>query len=343
MHVTTLIVGQGLAGSLLARRMASHGTVAVVDPSEPNASRVAAGLMTPLTGRKFRLTPEYPALFNRARTAYRELGVFNPISVYRMFADAEQRAAGLVRATEPDCAPFIDRILDNSGRLDSGLTDAFGGVLMRGAWIDLPRLLDETRHWLADRYVESRVSSAEMLDGSEDVTWKGIVAERVVWCDGWRAMLPGGLWSDIPWEPAKGEALDLKSDVKEKPYVLNREGWALPLGDGRWRTGTNWDWSVQDEAPTAAQATKLLARYTGYFSQPTQCEVVGHVAGVRPCTRDNRPCIGQHLSRPRHFLLNGLGPRGTVWAPTAVDHLEQLIVNGIPVPTELSASRLKSS
>ena len=343
MRVATLIVGQGLAGSLLARRMAAHGTVAVVDPGEPNATQVAAGLMTPLTGRKFRLTSEYPALFERARAAYSELDVFNPISVYRMFADAEQRVAGLARAKESDCAPFIDRILDGSGQLDTGLTDVFGGVLMRGAWVDLPRLLDDTRHWLADRYVTRRVSPIEMLDGPRGVTWNDIEAERVVWCDGWRAMLPGGLWSDIPWEPAKGEALDLKSDVSNKPFVLNREGWALPLGDGRWRTGTNWEWSVQDEVPTAAQSAKLLARYTGYFSQPTKVEVVGHVAGVRPCTRDNRPCIGQHLSRPRHFLLNGLGPRGTVWAPTAVDHLEQLMVNGIPVPAELSVSRLKST
>jgi len=343
MRVATLIVGQGLAGSMLARRMAAHGAVAVVDPGAPNASQVAAGLMTPLTGRKFRLTPEYPALFERARSAYGDLGVFNPVSVYRMFVDAEQRAAGLARAGEPDSAPYIERVVDGRGRLDDDLADSFGGVLMRGAWIDLPRLLADTRGWLEGRYIPGRASVSEMSDGPEGVAWNGIVADRVVWCDGWRAMLPSGLWSDIPWEPAKGEALDLRSDVDAMPFVLNREGWALPLGDGRWRTGTNWDWSVQDEVPTAAQRAKLLARYEGYFSRPAKAEVVGHVAGVRPCTRDNRPCIGQHPSRPRHYLLNGLGPRGTVWAPTAVDHLEELMVKGIPVPAELAVSRLKSA
>lgn len=340
MRVQTLIVGQGLAGSLLARRMAETGSVAVVDPALPNATQVAAGLMTPLTGRKFRLTPEYPRLFARAQEVYRPMGVLNLMTVYRMFADAEQRAAGVARAAEPDCAPFVERVTDGAGHVDPGLTDVFGGVLMRGAWIDLPRLLTETHSWLGDRLVRDQVVAAEMEDTPDGVHWKGIRADRVIWCDGWRAMLAGGLWSDVPWQPAKGEALDLESDVADRAFVLNREGWALPLGSGRWRTGTNWDWSVQDEVPTEVQRDKLHARFTGYFTQTPSARVVGHVAGVRPCTRDNRPCVGQHTVRPQHFLLNGLGPRGTVWAPTATDALVALIFQGTPIPPELAVTRL---
>ena len=50
----------------------------------------------------------------------------------------------------------------------------------------------------------------------------------------------------------EGEVLDLRSDAPAKPFVLNREGWALPVGDGRWRTGTNWSWDDQGETPTTA-------------------------------------------------------------------------------------------
>jgi glycine/D-amino acid oxidase-like deaminating enzyme len=340
MRVGTLIVGQGLAGSLLARRLAESGSVLVVDPAESNASQVAAGLMTPLTGRKFRLTPEYPRLFARALEVYRPLGVLSTILVYRMFADAEQRCAGVARALDPDCAPFVDQVTDAAGQLDADLADSLGGVLMRGAWVDLPRLLEDSRAWLAGRLLRDRVVAREMEDCADSVRWKGIQADRVVWCDGWRAMLPGGLWSDVPWQPAKGEALDLVSDAPEKSFVLNREGWALPLGGGRWRTGTNWDWAVQDEIPTAAQREKLSARFVSYFAAAPTVDITGHVAGVRPCTRDNRPCVGQHATRTRHFLLNGLGPRGTVWAPTAIDALVGLMEGGTPVPAELAVGRL---
>ena len=314
-----------------------------MDPGEPNATQVAAGLMTPLTGRKFRLTPEYPRLFARACEAYGELGVLNRVTVYRMFADAEQRAAGLARAAEPDSSPFVERIVNGPRGLDADLSDDFGGVLMRGAWVDLPRLLAETRAWLGDRLARGRACPADMTDSEDGVRWNGIQADKVVWCDGWRAMLPGGLWAEVPWQPAKGEALDLVSAAPAKDFVLNRDGWALPLGGGCWRTGTNWDWTVQDEVPTALQRERLLERFLGYFAVALTATVTGHVAGVRPCTRDNRPCVGQHRVRPRHYLLNGLGPRGTVWAPTVVDCLEALILQGTPVAPELDVLRLLPS
>lgn len=340
MRINTLIVGQGLAGSLLARRLAETGSVCVVDPEESNASQVAAGLMTPLTGRKFRLTSEYPRLFARALEVYGPLGVLNRVTVYRMFVDAEQQSAGTARALDPDCAPFVDKVVAGPGQLDADLADTYGGVLMHGAWVDLPRLLEDTRLWLATRFVRDRVLAHEVEDVGDGVQWKGIHAERIIWCDGWRAMLPGGLWSDVPWQPAKGEALDLLSDALSKPFVLNREGWALPLGGGRWRTGTNWDWTVQDEVPTETQRDKLLARFRSYFTEVPSAQTVKHVAGVRPCTRDNRPCVGQHVDRTRHFLLNGLGPRGTVWAPTAIDALIDLLNRGTPIPAEIDVSRL---
>jgi len=66
MEVDVLIVGQGLAGSLLARRLSAHKSLVVVDPGLSSASRVAAGLLTPLTGRRFTLTSEYPELLARA-------------------------------------------------------------------------------------------------------------------------------------------------------------------------------------------------------------------------------------------------------------------------------------
>ena len=89
MQVDFLIVGQGLAGSLLAQELLRRGrTVHVVDDHwKSSASQVAAGLMTPLTGRRFTLTKDYPELFAAAKERLTELGVFRPIQVYRMFVD----------------------------------------------------------------------------------------------------------------------------------------------------------------------------------------------------------------------------------------------------------------
>ena len=147
MQVDFLIVGQGLAGSLLAQELLRRGrSVHVVDDRwKSSSSQVAAGLMTPLTGRRFTLTKEYPALFAAASERLTALGVFRAFQVYRMFVDDEQRAKGLKRTECRSCQPFIERVTAAQGELDAGLTDTFGGALMNGAWVDLPKLLADVR------------------------------------------------------------------------------------------------------------------------------------------------------------------------------------------------------
>ena len=56
--LSILIVGQGLAGSILADRLIARGThVHLVDKAEPsNASKIAAGIVNPITGRRFVLS-----------------------------------------------------------------------------------------------------------------------------------------------------------------------------------------------------------------------------------------------------------------------------------------------
>ncbi len=342
MQVDFLIVGQGLAGTLLAQALRARGQkVAVVDDGwKSSASQVAAGLMTPLTGRRFTLTPSYPELFGFAERRLTELGVFRPTSVYRMFADAEQREKGRRRADIPAYAPFIEQVTDGQGELAPVLTDELGGVLMRGAWVDLKLLLADERARLRaeGRHLEAAFDPAEVAVGSDGVVWRTVQAKGVIYCDGYKSAQRGP-FTYLPWQPAKGEALSLRSDAPQAPFILNREGWALPLGQGLWRTGTNWAWDQLDETPTEPQREKLLKRFRGYFAHEVTVEVTAHVAGVRPCTVDNLPFLGTHPTQRCFHLFNGLGPRGTVWAPTLAEAMAEHLVAGVPLRADVDIAR----
>jgi glycine/D-amino acid oxidase-like deaminating enzyme len=342
MQVDFLIVGQGLAGSLLAKELLRRGrTVHVVDDCwKSSSSQVAAGLMTPLTGRRFTLTKDYPELFAAAKTRLTELGVFRPIQVYRMFVDDEQRAKGLKRTECRSCQPFIERVTSARGELDADLMDEFGGALMNGAWVDLPKLLSDVRAELvaAGYLTEVTFDPADVVASAEGVTWCHVQAGAIIYCDGYKSALRGP-FKYLPWQPAKGEALTLKASVADKPFILNREGWALPLGQGVWRTGTNWQWDQLDEVPTEPQKEKLVDRFRGYFGQHVQVDVTAHIAGVRPCTSDNHPFLGAHPTLPHTYLFNGLGPRGTVWAPGLSVMMADHLCAGRALPENVALSR----
>ncbi|TAF21615.1 MAG: FAD-dependent oxidoreductase [Verrucomicrobia bacterium] len=342
MQVDFLIVGQGLAGSLLAQELRRRGRkVHVVDDGWKSASsQVAAGLMTPLTGRRFTLTKDYPELFAAAKERLTERGVFRSTQVYRMFVDEEQRGKGLKRTECRSCQPFIERVTSAQGELDPTLTDTFGGALMNGAWVDLPKLLADVRaELLADgSLTEAAFDPAEAVADAEGITWRALRAGAIVYCDGYKSAQRGP-FKYLPWQPAKGEALTLRASVADKPYILNREGWALPLGQGVWRTGANWQWDQLDETPTEPQKEKFIRRFRGYFGAEVQVEVTAHVAGVRPCTSDNHPFMGTHPQQPRTHLFGGLGPRGTVWAPLMADEMASYLCEGRPLRPECNLTR----
>jgi glycine/D-amino acid oxidase-like deaminating enzyme len=342
MQVDFLIVGQGLAGSLLAKELLRRGrSVHVVDDGWKSASsQVAAGLMTPLTGRRFTLTKDYPELFAAASARLTELGVFRPTQVYRMFVDEEQRAKGLKRTECTSCQPFIAKVTTLRGELDAGLTDDFGGALMNGAWVDLPKLLSDVRAELlaAGSLTEAAFDPSDAVVTAEGVSWHQLKAGAIIYCDGYKSAQRGP-FKYLPWQPAKGEALTLRASVDAKPFILNREGWALPLGQGVWRTGTNWQWDQLDETPTEPQKEKLIRRFRSYFGQDVAVEVTAHIAGVRPCTSDNHPFMGTHPQQTRTHLFGGLGPRGTVWAPLMAEEMAGYLCEGTALRPECNLSR----
>jgi glycine/D-amino acid oxidase-like deaminating enzyme len=342
MEVDYIIVGQGLAGSLLASALIQRGQkIVVVDNGWKNsASKVAAGLMTPLTGQRFTLTPEYPELFSFAQKDLSSRGIFRPIEVYRMFVDAEQRERGLKRAETVTCKPFIIKITERPEELSPHWNDNQGGALMHGAWVDLPKLLQKNYEQLRQTHsiIRGEFQFRDLKLTDRGVQWKEVSARGIIFCDGYRSAIDGP-FKYLPWQPVKGEAITFKSNAPDTSTVLNRQGWALPLGGGQWRVGSNWEWTELNEQPTSVQCEKFKKRFQEYFNKNVNVEVTEHIAGVRPCTSDNHPFIGTHPQHKQLHLFNGLGPRGTLWAPKLAQEMADYLVNNGTLRSDCDLNR----
>ena len=68
-------------------------------------------------------------------------------------------------------------------------------------------------------------------------------------------------------------------------------------------------------------------------------EVVGQLAGIRPTVKDRRPLVGRHPEYKNMYVLNGLGTRGVMVAPTVSDQLLDYIEYKTVLDTEIDIER----
>ena len=70
-------------------------------------------------------------------------------------------------------------------------------------------------------------------------------------------------------------------------------------------------------------------------------EIIEHKASIRPSTIDRRPIIGSHPNYKNIYLLNGMGSRGVLLAPTLSFWLYNHIYKSSPIPKEADINRFK--
>lgn len=338
MDVDFLIVGQGLAGSALAMALVDVGaSVLVVDGEDENsASKVAAGLVTTVAGMGMNLSwrqgeylPEALAYYGRLEELSGER-LFHPMDTLRLLDGEKQRVKFenkkelLVGWTEDADANDLE-----------GWNAGYGGFLMKhGGWLDTKLYLALVREMLGDGYrVDTFLEGDLELEGGV-VGWKDVRAKRVVLCQGARGLTEGGLFSYLEHRSAKGEILTISLPDASEEKIVNRNGWLIPLGNGRWRVGATYEWEDMNGNITEEGKSVVEGKIKNLTDLPY--EVLEHSAGVRPIIRKSQPYVGHHPEYPEVSFFNGLGSKGVTTAPSVAAHFAQHLVNGVELDTELA-------
>ena len=206
------IVGQGMAGSMLAWQCERAGIdFELIDRGHTfAASRVGAGLVSPLTGKRLAPTWRFAEWRDEVLAMYRELepelglSLVREMRIRRFYRDADQRELFESRMHRPEVAAWVDR-LDDDGLWLNGAFQVETGALIAGL----------RKRWLErGRLVEGIVPT--------DVENPGI------WCVGAEQIPIQG----IPWEPSRGELITGQLAGLERDVVLNDGKWLLPMEAG---------------------------------------------------------------------------------------------------------------
>ena len=322
-----LIVGQGVAGTCLGWKLWQQGaTVRIVDDGHLTSStRVAAGMVNPITGKRLTLTPNWEDMLPAARAFYREVEdrcgvtIYHEMPLQRIHRNKNERTRVAKRRETPAYAPYLGKDLPR-GSLP-GVSDEFGSVEIHHAGrIDTRMLLTATRIAFreADILRETQLAYDELKVETDGAVWRGEHYERVIFCDGMR-VLQNPWFRELQTDPVKGEILELRFAEALPPGILNKGKWLLPTSAHEARFGATYDRRSFDCSPTAEGKEELLDALIKLLPDAITPEVTGHVAGVRICTQDNQPLIGMHPSEPRLGLFNGFGSKGNSLVPWWAD------------------------
>ncbi len=329
-----VIVGQGLCGTFLSLELERAGiSHIVIDERRPfSASRAAAGLINPVTGRRIVTTWMIDELLPFAMETYGRLeGVLGhsflqAAAVTDFFPTAQMRLAFLKRLEEDGA--YL-RLPEDDHAWDGVFYSELGYGVIDPCWlVDVQGLLDAARTRMADSGIlrEERFEVGELSVG-EKVRWREIEAERIVFCDGVESF-SNPYFSRLPFAPNKGEVLIVEIDglaeaARADGGTVFKKGLSIvPWREGLFWVGSSYEWSFEHGEPTEGLRLRTEAALREWLKLPFR--TVSHLAAVRPATLERRPFVGFHPQYPRVGILNGMGTKGCSLAPYFARQLVRL-------------------
>jgi glycine oxidase len=336
-----LIVGQGLAGSLLGCLLEMRGldVLFVDDAHRTSASISAAGIMNPITGKRLNRPHLIDDLLDTAFRIYRRINMwlgesfFQPRIVLRLLQSETEARQWELRLASGDYGKYINNHLPTQ-------IGPFGGFEINCAGhFDVPRFVQTVRNIFhsKDRLVDEAFDYATLQTFDHYAIWRQYKAKAIIFCEGYM-MSKNPFFNQIALNPAKGEILTLDLPDFNETRILQGEKWLFKTRSGEIKAGTTYSWDQLDETPTA------LARNQIEQSIPTLAQapfrVLKQNAGVRPVIRlDNRPIIGRHPIYHSLAILNGLGSKGVLQAPFAAEQLIMHLEKGTPIHPDFFVCR----
>jgi hypothetical protein len=270
------------------------------DDRPGSASRVAAGLVNPVTGKNFSVSWRLAEFLPEAEAFYARVGgllgktLWFPLPVWRLVGEKEWAK---VEGKLEEARPWIVAVEEEVPGWRAAVVLKGGGrVATRECW-------EGTRLYFAGK--------------------KGLLqdAAAMLWCEGAAGLIAGRLGGH---RCAKGEILTLRAaGWREDRILIGGGGWLVPLGDGIFKAGSTYVWDRLDDVPTAAGRARVeeIARLLG----GPDFEVIGHEAGVRPIVRKSQPVIGP--LKDGRIVFNGLGSKGSLYAPGVAGRLAAWLAN----------------
>lgn len=330
--VDVLIVGSGLAGTLLAFELLERGVgVGIISSPQLNkASMVAAGLVNPLVFKRLTKSWLVDDLLPVMKKTYRKLenilnepfyfdkNILKPLS-------EQEKELWLKKLRNPEFSSYIFSVENAAGIRFLKTSPGYGTVTGSG-YLNISRFLMLAENYFRTQNIlfDAKFDYEKVFPENESHIFEDVQANRIVFCEG-HFIRRNPFFQQVKLTPAKGEVLQIYAPELNEEFILNKRVFVLPVGNHRFKVGSTYEWNDLTEDSTEDGKISILERFGELVS--VDFTVEKHWAGIRPTVIDRRPVLGIHPEYKSLSVFNGLGTKGVMLAPWFAREMANLLLH----------------
>ncbi|WP_339660072.1 FAD-binding oxidoreductase [uncultured Polaribacter sp.] len=346
MKVDYIIVGLGLAGIAFAEELiAANKTFVVFEDDSQQSSLVAGGVYNPVILKRF--TPVWNAKeqlavalpFYQKLEEKLQIQIDEKFLIKKVFKSIEDQNNWFEAADKTLLSDYIDPKLDTTKR--KGIIADFGyGNVNEAGRIDTKKLVEVYRAYLkSENKIQFEKFDHQQIKFRQDhLEYKEITTDRIVFCEGF-GMTENLFFNYLPLNEVKGELITIHAPELEVDFLIKSTVFVLPLGDHLYKVGATFNWSDKTSNPSEEGRNELVQKLKKVITVPYT--IIEQSAGIRPTVRDRRPLVGMHPAYNNLAILNGLGTRGVMIAPTVAKQLFNYLENDGELDKEIDIKRFE--
>lgn len=311
-----IIVGQGLAGTILSYHLLKQGkSVLVLNQYNPKCSSyIAGGIFSPITGQRVAKIGDCEQIIDYAHTFYPELEktlnrrFFHNLPYIKLNVSEKIAHYTQTRLSDPEYQTLLTPIEYRCGK-----KKIKGVVIKQAGYLDIPTMLNAYRTYLNDLgcYQEKQFDEKYLIMKDNSIVYKDITAERIIFCNGINAK-DNRFFNHLNFNPTKGELITIRMN-KNIESIVTGNVFLLPIGNNLFHVGATYERQYEHDQPTKKGLEWLINELSLILDEPY--EIVEHKAGIRPTTFGHQPFIGWHEEYRNIGLFSGFGSKGVSLIP----------------------------
>ena len=304
-----LIVGNGIIGHLLAFQLqkAFHDVTLIGKTNSNPASRISAGMLNPINGKKFGVLKDYNLKKTAALATYHELeqtlnqNIIKTISVYKFLAEHHVQINN----------PYVEYITETEVTYLKQYFNADESIIRISPCyqIQIGNLLDglESYNNKNCKVLEATFEYEAISLEDNKVEYCGIRYDEVIFCEG-AQVRNNPYWSHLKFTKNRGDVLHIHIPNLPNNSIYEMGFKIMPLKDQIFWVGSNNVWNYDNLEPNTQWSKEVTEQLKNKLK--LDVEIVHHLVAERPTIAGQEPVYERHPVYEHMWIINGLGTRG---------------------------------